>query len=463
MLRLLLLPAFALNTIAVPLKIVTIGDSLTDGYDEVSKLAEVPLLNFLLEGTVYPEPDFPNLDGNPRAFNWPELLSIFRSGEVDFGTEGDWGGIEEGFLGVPIPVGDLRFKGFQRNFALVGTTTLNWTSLLISDPVDDDFFPANLLYPDTKSALLSELATADVAVIFLGGNDLKNDYDQTFNTADASAFLDPIVSRLEDIHTAVRTAQANLPIVIATVPDVGATPNIYQVYNVPARQAATRAQIAAMNQTIINTFGAKSLTAVARVDRLTDLAFDLSPFHLNGTVFTMEGDPDNDPDHLFCKDNFHPATAAQALLANEIMAAINELIPGSMTPFTNREILESALLLNPDQPYLDWAAGYGLGTDSFDIDSDGDHLSNGVEMLINSSPLVANAPFTGSWRPGGTLGFTISSSASRYLDWIAEESADLSTWTEVPEARFNLSGEAAAVTPPTGSQSFFRLRSTPKP
>ena len=67
-----------------------------------------------------------------------------------------------------------------------------------------------------------------------------------------------------------------------------------------------------------------------------------------------------------------------------------------MTPFTNREILESALQLNPDQPYVDWAAGYNLLPDSFDIDSDGDNLSNGIEMLINSSPVIANAPFTGS-------------------------------------------------------------------
>ena len=39
-------------------KIVTIGDSLTDGYDEVSKLAEVPLLNFLRRARCIPNQIF---------------------------------------------------------------------------------------------------------------------------------------------------------------------------------------------------------------------------------------------------------------------------------------------------------------------------------------------------------------------------------------------------------------------
>ncbi|MBK1826142.1 SGNH/GDSL hydrolase family protein [Haloferula rosea] len=461
--RLLLLLTLSIcYTSATPLKIVTIGDSLTDGYSEVARLAEVPLLGAVVGDRVYPEPDSPNPDGNVRAFNWPELLAIFRPNEADFGPTGEWGDIDDTFF-FPLPSGDLRFRGFQKNFAVVGTTTLNWTSLLTSNPVDDGSFPLNLFYDATKSSLLTQLATADVVVIMLGGNDLKNAYSDIFNAADPSPFLDPVRTRLETIHAAVRAENASVPIVVATVPDVGATPNIYQIYNTPALQATTRAHIAAMNQAIITTFEAKPNTSVARVDRLTDLAFDLDPFHLNGTEFTIEGDPYNPPDHLFCKDNFHPGTAAQALIANEIMLAINTRIPGAMTPFSHREILGSVLALDPDQPFIDWAAAYSLAPDSFDLDSDGDGLPNGVEMLFGTSPVTSTNSPTGRWEPGGGLTWNINEDASRYIQWSAEESPDLDSWTDVPMSRLILTGGTATATPPALERSFFRIQANPAP
>jgi len=462
MLRLLLIVALTLHAAATPLKIVAIGDSLTDGYSEVARLSDIPLLGLFVGNQVYPDPDDPNPNGNLRALNWPELLAVFRASEMDFGPAGEWGDIGE-FLGLPVPEGDLRFRGFQRNFGIVGTTTTNWTSLLTSVPFDDGSFPLNLFYDDTKTSLTQQLATADVAVIMLGGNDLKNSYSDIFNSADPSSILDPIRARLETIHTWVRNQRSTLPIIVATVPDVGATPNIYQIYNTPSLQASTRANIAAMNQAIITTFEAKSNTAVARVDRLTDLAFDLSPFHLNGTEFTIEGDPYNPPDHLFCKDNFHPATAAQALIANEIIEAINSELPSSVTPFSHRQILESTLLLEPDQPYIDWAAGFSLASDSFDIDSDGDGQPNGIEMLLGTSPISPGSSFAGAWSPGSNLSWSISEEASRYISWTAEESTNLLDWNAVPAERFSLIDGTATASPAGDDQAFFRIRATPAP
>lgn len=450
MFRLLLPVTLIVCSQATSLKIVTIGDSLTDGYDEVAQLAGNPLTEDLVGDKVYPVPDPPST--NLRAFNWPELLSIFRPAEANFGPTGAW-------------PGDLRFGGFQRNFAVVGTTTGNWyqllTTTLFNSPSDS--FPANFLYLPTQDQLFAEIDQADVVVIMLGGNDLKNDYSAIFNAPNPGIYLNPLRARLDLIHGLIREQNTTVPIVVATVPDVGATPSIYQIYNVEAKQQATRAAIASMNAAIVSTFEAKPNTSVARIDRLTDMVFDLSPFHLNGTEFTVEGDPFNPPDHLFCKDDFHPATAAQALIANEIMAAINELYPGAMTPFSYREILEDVLLLDPDQPYIDWAAGYGLGPDSFDLDSDGDGLPNGVEMLLDSPPNALNQPFTGTWKPGSMLEWSVSATAERYIDWNAEESSDLDEWTVIPPARFELNGGIATASPAAGTRGFVRIVANPKP
>ncbi|MGE9270999.1 MAG: SGNH/GDSL hydrolase family protein, partial [Verrucomicrobiales bacterium] len=444
-----LLPLFLLNFSALsaePLKIVTIGDSLTDGYGEVAEIANVPYLSTVVGPSIYPQPDAPS--ENPRSYNWPELLSIFRSDQASFGIEDSWL--------------DLRVAGFQRNFAIVGTTTLNWYYLFESEFWDfgssDDDFPAASAYYLTKSSLLEEIETADVVVIFLGGNDLKNDYNDLFNAEDPSIYLDPIFDRLVYLHHAVRAAHASIPIVVATVPDIGATPQIYQTYNVPLQQEQTRASIAALNEEIFTSFEAESNTAVARVDHLTDLVFDLSPFHLNGTVFTVEGDPYNPPDHLFTKDNFHPNTAAQGLIANEIITAINSLVSEdrAITPFSYRDILRSLLQLDPDQPYVDWAANFSLPSDSFEADSDGDGLGNGVEMLLGSSPLVADRPLSGTWSPNAAIHWTPQESAERYLLWELEESSDLLQWAPVAEDRLTDNDGTFTASPLDNPQSFVR-------
>jgi hypothetical protein len=84
-------------------------------------------------------------------------------------------------------------------------------------------------------------------------------------------------------------------------------------------------------------------------------------------------------------------------------------------------------------------------------------------MLLDTSPIIRELPFTGKWSPSDSLTWNVSSTAERYLDWTAEESSDLSSWTKVPEARFGLTGGAATATPPSGDRSFFRIQATPKP
>jgi lysophospholipase L1-like esterase len=441
---------------AAPVKILAIGDSITDEYGAISELGNLDLVTI---DNIYPEPSPPNPDNHPRAVNWPELLEYTRPGEADFGTFGTWTTLIAGF-----PVGgDLRYKGYQYNFGIVSTTTTDWTDIINGTNTGGSslapFFPA------TRNALVANLPLAEVVVIFLGGNDLKNDYNDLFNNTEPPGFLDGIVTRLNAIHGFVRSQRPSVPIVVTTVPDVGATPNVHLTYNTPANRLSTRAKIAAMNQEIVDQFSAKAATAVARIDHLTDdildivLGFNAGPFGLNGTDFIIGSDPYNAPRYLFCKDAFHPHTVSQALIANEIITAINGFLPGTITPFSNREIL-ATLLLNPDQPYLDWVAPFLLTAGGPDDDPDGDGIPNLVEMTLGTSPDTPSNPLAGAWPQG--LSWTPAD--TRYATLDAEESADLGLWTPLPPERLSISDGEVTATPPAGAPvHFLRLRATPRP
>ncbi len=451
----LLLPA------AAQVKILTIGDSLTDEYGAITDLA-----SFITIDSVYPEPDPPNPDDNPRAFNWPEILELKRSTEADFGTFGEWGGLTFLFDVIPVPFGDLRYKGFEYNFAVASTTSTDWVDLLTGNSSSNGFPLAGVFFPNTRNALFDALPEVDVVVIFLGGNDLKNEYNDLFNDNEPATYYDDLQTRLDTIHGIIRGRRADVPIIVATVPDVGATPNVFETYNIPAQQVTTRAKIEALNQSIISHFSAKPATGVARVDRLTSDILDIilgiepAPYDLNGTPFVIGGDPYNSPEYLFCKDEFHPNTVAQSLIANEIIEAINQFYPDAVTPLSNREILEELLFLDPDQPYLDWVAGFALALDGPDDDPDRDGLPNLVEMILGTPPNAFSTPFTGSWPDG--VSWTPADES--YATLAAEESPDLSGWTPVPPARLSVNGSQITATPPAGAdRQFLRLEATPRP
>lgn len=427
----LLLPAATL--LAEPVRILSIGDSLTEEYE----------FEFPFSAPAVGQP------GN-HARNWPELLAAARGEHASFGAyKGD-------FIGYS----DLRNAGYQLNFGVPSLTAETWVDVI---ETTSEF--SNLLFYRTREELIDNLPLADVAVIFLGGNDLENVYPAVYNETEAENFFPGLRRDLETLHDFVRTRQPDLPIVVATVPDVGATPERTESgsFDDPDKLAAARARIAAFNESLITEFESRADTAVARVDRLTNLVFDLDPFHLNGTIFTIPGADDNPPDRLFTKDDFHPNTGAQALVANEMLAAINSLLADdrAIPEFDHREILGDLLGLDPDQPYLDWIGNFAVADAAMSADPDGDGLENLLEMLLGSSPADPNPAFTGAWRPGDAIAFSVDEEDARFIDWTAEESSDLSTWTAVPEARVTPTGSATEIAPSDASEGFFRLRARP--
>jgi lysophospholipase L1-like esterase len=425
---------------AAPLRVLAIGDSMTEEY-----AFELP----------FSAPASDPTNANTRS--WPELLRIFRPAAASLGP----------YESTAFTYGDLRNAGHEWNFGIPGMTTRNWFVLInTDDPFDPPLGEAlGFAYYDTRRKLIDELQVVEAVVILLGANDLKQDYDDIFTNTEPANFFNGIRNRIAAIHDWVRIHRPNIPIVVCTVPDVGATPQISGTYNDPVRQASTRAKIAAFNQSIVTWAASKTKPpAIARIDHLTDRLYDESPFHLNGTVFTLPGAPENPSDRVFCRDSFHAATMAQALIANEIIAALTSASGRSIPLFSNREILGLLPGIDPDQPYLDWIAAAGLTGSGMDEDPDGDGIPNLAEYLLGSRPDTFGRTVSGGFSPGSPLSFRPSADGLRFGDLSAEESTDLAQWSPVPPGRTSVAPDGTvSITPAAGPKGFARLRATPNP
>ena len=406
---------------AAPFRLLAIGDSLTEEYR-----FEVP---------------FSAPDSNPgvaNTKNWVELLIANRESGFSMGNY-------EASLGNYL---DYRNAGYEYNYGVPSFKAEKWDEILYRSYSFSDLLDAeNVLAANTRSELRGDLGAVNAVLIFVGGNDLSLANDVTKN--------DEIRVFIGRIHDYIRAhAPANLPIIIATVPDIGATPK-EKLFD-PAAAAAARQKVAILNASIV-ALGSRANTYIARIDAITDRIFDQQPLNINGTVFDLTPNPENPPLTFFCKLGFHPATAGQALIANEILKAINQFAPTPIPLFSNREIL-TIIGQNPDQPLLDYTASAG----GMQENPDGDALPNLIEYLLATSP---NQPDSGfNFLPGGTATFTPSPTAQRFADLTVLQSATLTDdWIPVPPTNLQALPDGSIKILPTAPKLFYKFSATPKP
>lgn len=424
---------FVLSAQAAPLRVMTIGDSMTEEYRFES---------------IFSGPESNPLRAN--TMNWVELLAEHRETEVSFG------GYEPSLFQYP----DFRDAGHEFNFGVPSFETGTWVEVInstISDLFSGD--PYRTACYTTKLQIINQLANKDigVVVIFLGGNDQNGDYRHIARDPEPPALLADAVTNIAKIHKFIRDNHSTVPIVICTFPDIGATYKVSTDLPDPVARARARQRIADANAALVSKAAELGAT-VARVDQLTDRIFDEHPFHLNGTVMVYEPHPDNPSDRIFCRDGFHPSTVGQALIANLILDAINRATGRSIPLFANREILDDVLDLDPDQPYLAWA-GSAVGMTE---NPDGDGVPNLVEFVLGTSATAADSVFVFS--ENGTMTFPTSEAGLRFADLRVVESQALENeWTPVPADRIRVENGTWTVSPNGTAKNFYRLEATPKP
>lgn len=399
---------------AAPFRLLAIGDSLTEEYR-----FELP----------FSAPDSNPTNANVK--NWVEMLHQHRSADFSMGN------YEPSVFNYL----DYRNAGYEYNYGVPGFTAKKWDMVLY----DPGFLT---LEYNTRRELSRDLSSVNAVLIFVGGNDLS-----LYNSDAKNNEIRIYISRIHDYVRA--NAPANLPIIIATVPDIGATP----AEALPEPDAtAARQRVATLNANIIADLGSRSDSYIARIDALTDRIFDQVPFHLNGTEFIYPPDDQNPPLQIFCKDGFHPGDVGQALIANEILKAINQFAETPIPLFTNREILTAILAQNPDQPFLDWAGSAGGQLEN----PDNDPLPNLLEYLLGTSPTQPNPAFT--FLPEGAATFSPSADAVRFADLTVLQSATLTDdWTPVPQSNLFTLPDGSMKIIPTAPKLFYKFQATPKP
>ncbi len=432
---LIVLPPVLSPLAAAPLRVLVLGDSMSEEY-----AFELP----------FSAPDSDPLEAN--IANWIEILATVRGDEVSFGP----------YAGHVAAYPDYRDGGYAWNWAVPGFRTTDLAEL-----VDPPLFPSSpeealdwISCPRIRTQLAGEV---DCAVIFCGGNDLSPLYAGLCTGTVATDRLEAIRDNLAATIDFVRAANATLPIVLVNAPDIGATPSVQAKVPDPALRAVATVRIAGLNALLAELAAARGI-ALANSFDLTRRLDGAAPLQLNGVEFLKAGDPENAPRYLFAKDGFHPSTAAQALLADEILRALNGRYGFGLSPLANREILGSILGLDPDAAFLAWLASAGLPPPTpADADPDGDRLPLLAEFALGLSalqPEVASRAVSAAIGTDAALRVSWPTDRSGgYVVLVPEWSTDLAgPWSEVPAAWYSDAGCACALPVSVGPRAFVRLR-----
>ena len=349
------------------LKVMAIGDSMTEEY-----YYEFPF-------SAPNKAPLAALPGDANTKNWVEILHQRRSSELDFGSyESSW----------PFGFSDWRQAGHEYNFGIPGYDTNKWMDILDPElnPFDSDFEPLNL---PTRQAMRSLYADMDVVVIMIGGNNVNFQYGDLYDAQAgdtvATAFISNVIDNLGELFDEIRNYNATAPIVLANIPDLGATPDIIDDHPDAAKRANASAIVADLNQAVATLATARGAT-LASITNLTDAILAPDPLYIGALEMIKDKDPeeDNRPLYLFCWKGLHPSTNGQAIIANTLLAAINTATSSNIPLLTDREIITELLGLNPDQPFIDWANTKGLTNLSMTADRDGDGIPSLGEIFTQS-------------------------------------------------------------------------------
>ncbi len=312
----------ALALPAAPQNVLILGDSLSEEY-----AFEIP----------FSAPASNPVEAN--IANWAEILAVARAAEISFGH----------YSGQLAAYTDYRNGGHAFNWAVPGFRTTDLVELL--NPPTFPSTAEQLLDAVSLPKLKAQLRDGSVAwvVVFCSGNDLSALYTELCTGVATSADLAAIRDNLATTIDFVRAQNATLKIVLVNAPDIGVTPSVKSRVPDPALRAVASARIGELN-TLLAVLATDRGIAYADICSITRSIAGDTEFFIGGLPFLSSGDAENRPQYLFAKDGFHASTAAQALIANAILGAMNSRYDAGFTLLSHTEILTDVLGLVAGPP-----------------------------------------------------------------------------------------------------------------
>ncbi len=413
-------------------RILVVGDSLTKEYE-----VEFPAL-------------YPNNRASWWSRNWIEILHQRRTDHFNIGD------FSQFFAGDP------RLIGHDNNWAFPGATSTMIRTRLASTSWADYYWQREF-----KEQVRNDVARV---VVFAGGNDLDSIYPRIYNGEAAAPLTAVIADNLKWIVNHIRSLNPYLQVVLVSVPHIGIAPLVQSESPPdPVKTGRVTAALDALNADLAAYAQAQGIGFAPGVYQFTKAMLD-QPFRIGGIEFYKVADADARPRYVFSGDGFHPGTAAQAKIAQIIVATFQQYYPTTpFVPLGDQEIITSILGMDPNIPYQEWAASNTLpaGRDGLLDDADGDGILNLVEFA-----LLPPAPGTS---PGQTLtGMQVISNVP-HVTWTYKPNPPAQEWAQVvPQYTSNLTdwlpvptqwlfpqpdGSITARVPATG-RVFFRVKTT---
>lgn len=327
--------------------LLIIGDSLSKEY--------------LVEGAgigidVFPPP-------SPYPKNWCELLDDRRKAFFDFGD-------------YDVHT-DIRAAGHDYNWSVPGSYASDWR---------EDYLP------NPPGALEAQLSQSMVkrAVVWLGGNDVRESYGALYNGVTSPAVW--AAQTYGDIayvlNWLVARRQPDVQVVLVNVAHLGATISKNRDFPYDAvKTGRVTAALDDLNMQLAALARARG-SGLADIYRLTKDLVTRDRMSIGGWVVTKKSSSDADTDAMFLGDGFHPNMPVQAIFAQTILDTFNALGGTDVPRLTNREIVNSCLDENPDVSFAAWTASYELPAPerAAGSDPDRDGLPNIVEFGLDLDP-----------------------------------------------------------------------------
>jgi len=259
------------------------------------------------------------------SFNWVELLARDRGIYL-----GEWGDYSE-----------PRRTGYAYNWARTGATA------------------ASLIAQGQHTGLAAQVAAGeiDVVVISIGLNDFvpyKEDgyepiYSGQVSGAALTTRIDTLVANVTAAIDTIRQANPDIPIIMATIPDINVSPAVFNDarFSDPDKRQRVSDAVGAANTGLVEMAESRGLVVLdmnAMYSQLVERMVD-GRLVLDGVEITMLAVGD-EPHNGVLGDSIHGGTVLEGFLANQYIEALNDATGAQLSPLSDEEILANAGLIS---------------------------------------------------------------------------------------------------------------------